>query len=205
MDLAAAEIIRVAKEAYTYEYELKLRKEQDEGELNKDLASLRETLSVIQAEIATYQAQIDTAKDKAINRANAYAQRLLIEAESEAKANAALLEAQSLDIRALNSARYPEILEYRFQQETLKKIGNIAAKLPQIVNIGPAAQNEINFMKVARELLGVKGEALYTPEQLQAIEAKMDDIAARIESRNQEIDALEATEENITVEAEVEL
>jgi hypothetical protein len=33
----------------------------------------------------------------------------------------------------------------------------------------------------------------------------MDDIAARIESRNQEIDALEATEENITVEAEVEL
>jgi hypothetical protein len=60
-------------------------------------------------------------------------------------------------------------------------------------------------MKVARELLGVKGEALYTPEQLQAIEAKMDDIAARIESRNQEIDALEATEENITVEAEVEL
>jgi phosphoenolpyruvate synthase/pyruvate phosphate dikinase len=169
------------------------------------LASLRETLSVIQAEIATYQAQIDTAKDKAINRANAYAQRLLIEAESEAKANAALLEAQSLDIRALNSARYPEILEYRFQQETLKKIGNIAAKLPQIVNIGPAAQNEINFMKVARELLGVKGEALHTPEQLQAIEAKMDDIAARIESRNQEIDALEATEENITVEAEVEL
>ncbi len=39
MDLAAAEIVRVAKEAYTYQYELDLRKEQDEGELNKELAS----------------------------------------------------------------------------------------------------------------------------------------------------------------------
>ncbi len=45
MDLAAAEIIRVAKEAYTYQYELQLRKEQDEGDLNKELASLRQTLS----------------------------------------------------------------------------------------------------------------------------------------------------------------
>ena len=64
MDLAAAEIVRVAKEAYTYQYELDLRKEQDEGELNKELASLRETLSAIRAETAKYQAQIDTARRK---------------------------------------------------------------------------------------------------------------------------------------------
>jgi hypothetical protein len=54
MDLAAAEVVRVAKEAYTYEYELKLRKEQDEGDLNKELASLREELSGIRADIAKF-------------------------------------------------------------------------------------------------------------------------------------------------------
>lgn len=199
MDLAAAEIIRVAKEAYTYEYELKLRKEQDEGELNKELASLREQLSQIKADIATYQAQIDTAKEKAVNRANAYAQQLLIEAESEAKANAALLEAQALDIRALNSARYPEILEYRFQQETLKKIEGIADKLPQIINIGPSADSHIDFMAVARQLLGTEGKPLYTPEELQAIQTKLNDIGQRISERSQEINKL-ATPQEIAAE-----
>ena len=33
MDLAAAEVVKVAKEAYTYQYELDLKKKQDEGEL----------------------------------------------------------------------------------------------------------------------------------------------------------------------------
>lgn len=200
MDLAAAEIIRVAKEAYTYEYELSLRKEQDEGDLNKELASLREKLSEIRAEIATYQAQIDTAREKAINQANAYAQRLLIEAESEAKANAALLEAQALDIRALNSARYPEILEYRFQQETLRKIEGIADRLPQIINVGPAGENEIDFMKVARQLLGTQSQPLYTPEALQTIRAKLQDISQRIQTRAKEIDQMEAVEEKIAIE-----
>lgn len=190
MDLAAAEIVKVAKEAYTYEYELKLRKEQDEGELNKELASLREQLSGIQAEIATYQAQIDTAKEKAINRANAYAQQLLIEAESEAKANAALLEAQALDIRAVNSAQYPEILEYRFRQETFKKLEGVADRLPQVINIGPAADNQIDFMEVAQKMLGVKGKSLYSEEDMRAIRAKMDDITHRIQKRSEEIKVL---------------
>jgi regulator of protease activity HflC (stomatin/prohibitin superfamily) len=190
MDLAAPEIVRVAKEAYTYEYELNLRKEQDEGELNKELASLRETLSEIRAEIATYQAQIDTAKEKAINRANAYARQLLIEAESEAKANAALLEAQSLDIRALNSARYPEILEYRFLQESLNRIEAVAYKLPQVINIGPADENKIDFMAIARQMLGATGQSLYTPEDLQAIQDKMSEIVTRIKERSQEIEDL---------------
>ncbi|MGI8949233.1 MAG: SPFH domain-containing protein [Ornithinimicrobium sp.] len=73
MDLAAPEMVRVAKEAYTYEYELQLRKEQNEGDLNKDLASLNETLSAIQADIARYQAQMDTALERETNRADALA------------------------------------------------------------------------------------------------------------------------------------
>jgi hypothetical protein len=188
--------VRVAKEAYTYEYELSLRKEQDEGELNKDLASLRETLSEIKAEVATYQAQIDTAKEQAVNRANAYARQLLIEAESGAKANAALLEAQALDIRALNSARYPEILEYRFLQESLNKIEAVSDKLPQVINIGPPGDNKIDFMAIARQMLGATGESLYTVEDLQAIREKMGVIAGRVEERSQEIKHL-GTEEKV--------
>jgi regulator of protease activity HflC (stomatin/prohibitin superfamily) len=203
MDLAAAELVRVAKEAYTYQYELKLRKEQDEGELNKALASLRETLSEIRAEIATYQAQINTANEKAVNRANAYARQLLIEAESEAKANAALLDAQALDIKALNSARYPEILEYRFRQETLDKTENVAGKLPQIINIGPPDDGRVNFMAIARQMLGVKDKPLYTPEAMQAIQQKKDEIAARIRKRSKEIEDLVQTDE-VVVAGETE-
>jgi regulator of protease activity HflC (stomatin/prohibitin superfamily) len=194
MDLAAAEVIRVAKEAYTYQYQLDLRKEQDEGDLNKELASLREQLSGIMAEIATYQAQIDTAKEKAINRANAYAQQLLIEAESEARANAAMLEAQALDIRALNSARYPEILEYRFREETLRKLKGSADKLPQIVNIGPAEGNSVNFMAVARQMLGATDKPLYTAADIETLRGKQAEIEARIKTRADEIAAMEARE-----------
>ncbi|GAB4430888.1 MAG: SPFH domain-containing protein [Anaerolineae bacterium] len=192
MDLAAAEVIRAAKGAYTYQYELDLRKEQDEGDLNKELASLREQLSEIRAEIATYQAQIDTAKEKAINRANAYAQQLLIEAESEARANAALLEAQALDIRALNSARYPEILEYRFREETLRKLKGSADKLPQIVNIGPAEGNNVNFMAVARQMLGATDKPLYTAADIETLRGKQAEIEARIKTRAGEIAAMES-------------
>ena len=90
MNLASAEMVLVAKEAYNYQYELDLRKKRDQGDLDKELAGLRETLSGIQAEVATYEAQINTAHEKEINKANAYASQLMIEAESEANANAAL-------------------------------------------------------------------------------------------------------------------
>jgi len=194
MDLAAAEVIRVAKEAYTYQYELKLRKEQDEGDLNKELASLREQLSSIRAEIATHQAQIDTAKEKAINRANAYARQLLIEAKSEADANAALLQAQALDIKAMNSGRYPEILEYRFQKEALDKLEAIADKLPQVINVGPATENTIDFMAIARQMMGLKGEPLYASEDIRAIRERLNEISARVAERSKQIKELDKIE-----------
>ncbi len=190
MDLAAPEMVRVAKEAYTYEYELKLRKEQDEGDFNKELAALRENLSQIRAEIARFQAQMDTAHEKEVNRANAYARQLMVEAESEAKANAALLEAQALDIRAINSAYFPEILEYRFHQDVLDRLENIADRLPQMVNIGAEADEYINFMHVARQLLGIEDKALYSDEDIQAIRKRMNDITARIKERTNQITKL---------------
>lgn len=190
MDLAAPEMIRVAKEAYTYEYELKLRKEQDEGDLNRELATLQETLSAIRAEIATFQARIDTAREKETHRANAYAQQLLSEAESAARANAALLEAQALDIRAVNSAAFPEILQYRFQQDVLDRLEAISEHLPHIVQIGKGGQSQVNIPLVARQLLGMQDEALYTDADIQTIRSRLAAIQARIKARAAEIEPL---------------
>ncbi|NJN65407.1 MAG: SPFH domain-containing protein [Chloroflexaceae bacterium] len=190
MDLASPEMVRVAKEAYTHEYELKLRKEQDEGDLNRELASLRETLSGIRAEIARSQAQMDTAREKETNRASAYAHQLMVETESEARANAALLEAQALDIRALNSAHFPEILQYRYQQHILDSLETCASRLPQVVNIGPAAEQELDFMAMARHLLGIRDETLYTEEDGQAIRARAAEITERIRERMAQISSL---------------
>jgi len=190
MDLAAPEMVRVAKEAYTWQYELKLRKEQDEGDLNKELASLQEKLSAIRAEIATYQARIDTAREKEVHRANAYARQLLSEAESTAKANAALLEAQALDIRAVSSASYPEILQYRFQQDVLDKLEAVAGHLPQIIDIGVEADQRIDFPETARHMLGITDQALYSEADIQAIRGRTREIEARIQARGQQLQEL---------------
>lgn len=204
MDLAAAEVVKVAKEAYTYQYELELRKSQDEGDLNKELASLRQTLSEIRAEIATSQAQIDTAHEKAINQANAYARQLLIEARSEAQANAALLEAQALDIRTVNSAYYPEILEYRYKREVLDKITAVADKLPQIVNLGAADQNNIDFMEVARHMMGIEDKPLYTEADIRAIRARAKEIMARIKERTNQLNKLVDQDDELLSIAEID-
>lgn len=200
MDLAAPEMVRVAKEAYTYQYELKLRKEQDEGELNKELASLRETLSGIQAEVATFQARIDTAREKETHQANAYARQRLIEAESEAKANAALLEAQALDIRALSSAASPQILEYRFQLDVLSKLEALAGKLPQVVDVSGDPASAIDFMALARGMLGLGDQPLFTREDMQTIRLRLEEIQARVESRAQRLHELDGQEPLPTIQ-----
>ena len=190
MDLAAPEMVRVAKEAYTYQYELQLKKEQNEGELNKELAELRETLSAIQAEIATYQAQIDTARERETNRANSRARQRMVEAESSANANAALLEAQALDIRAVNGAAAPEILEYRFQQELLDRLSAVADRLPRVVRVGDGAGGGVDYLEMARGMIGSGDEPLFTPEDMRAIRERMAEIQARISERGAEIDRL---------------
>ncbi|MFO7539986.1 MAG: SPFH domain-containing protein [Chloroflexota bacterium] len=193
MDLAAAEVVRVAKEAYTYEYELKLRKEQDEGDLNKELASLREELSGIRADIAKFQAQINTARERETNRANAYARQLMIEAESGAQANSALLEAQALDIRAVSASFYPEILEYRYEQDILSRINDTADKMPQIVNVGGngSDSDRINFMAIARQMMGLQDTPLYTETDMAHIRANMRAIMARIKERSGQINQIQ--------------
>lgn len=194
IDLAKPEMIRVAKEAYTYEYELALRKEQDEGDLNRELAGLREQLSAIQAEIATYQAQIDIAREKETYRANAYASQLLSEAESTARANAALLEAQALDIRAVGAARYPEILQYRYQQDILDRLEAVADHLPQIVQVGGGEEAAIDYLALAQRMLGITDTQLYSPEDVAAISSRMQEIRQRILARSEQLAQVVAAE-----------
>lgn len=196
MDLASPEMVRVAKEAYTYQYELRLRKEQDEGELNKELAELRKTLSEIGAEIAAYQAQMDTARERETNRAEARARQRMVEAESEANANAALLEAQALDIRAVSSAGAPEILEYRFQQRVLDRLESVAERLPQVVQIGSGGNGdgEVDFLKLARRMIGTGDEPLYSASDMEELRERITEIEGRIEERQREIDQLATAE-----------
>ncbi len=187
-------MVRVAKEAYTYEYELKLRKEQNDGELNKELAALRETLSAISAEIATYQAQMDTARERETNRANSFARQRLVEAEGEASANAALLEAQALDIRAVSGAAAPEILEYRFEQEVLERLEGVADHLPQVVKLGAEDGQPIDFLAIARHMVGSGDQPLYTAADMQMIRERIEEIRSRIRERSEEIERLRTLE-----------
>lgn len=205
MDLAAPEMVRVAKEAYTYEYELNLRKEQNEGDLNKDLASLNETLSSIQAEIARYQAQMDTALERETNRANAMARQRFVESESTARANAAMLEAQALDIRAMSAALAPEILDYRFQQDVLEKLESLASSLPQIVRVG-GDDGGVDYLQIARELVGGADEQLFSADDMEVIRSRKDEIADRVAGRADDIERLlqppEAAEVEMVPESE---
>lgn len=194
MDLAAPEMVRVAKEAYTHEYALQLRKEQDEGDLTKELATSQETLSAIQADIAQYQAQMDTAVERETNRAQALARQRYVQAESEAKANAALLEAQALDIRAVTAAEAPEILEYRYQQQVFDTLEQVADHLPRLVRIGGSTDGDgaagVDFLELARELVGERGTELFSDDDMSAVRARLGEVAERIAGRQTEIDAL---------------
>ncbi|WP_420111397.1 SPFH domain-containing protein [Pseudactinotalea sp.] len=199
MDLAAPEMVRVAKEAYTYEYELQLRKEQNEGDLNKDLASLNETLSAIQADIARYQAQMDTALERETNRANALARQRFVESESTANANAALLEAQALDIQALSAALAPEILNYTYQQDVLTKLESLAESLPQIVRVGGEGEG-VDYLAIARDLIGGSDAQLFSSDDMQAITARRAEIADRVAGREDRIEGLLKPPEETQVE-----
>ncbi|EST36225.1 hypothetical protein N566_16535 [Streptomycetaceae bacterium MP113-05] len=202
MHLAAPEMVRMAKDAYTHEYALQLRKEQDEGDLSKELATRQETLSGIQAEIAQYQAQMDTAVERETNRAEALARQRYVQAESEAKANAALLEAQALDIRAVTAAEAPEILEYRYQQQVLDTLEGVADHLPRLVRIGGpgagtgdgAAGAGVDFLALAREMVGERGGELFSEADMAAVRGRLEEVSARIAEREPEIQALREAE-----------
>jgi regulator of protease activity HflC (stomatin/prohibitin superfamily) len=208
MDLAATEMVRMAKDAYTHEYALRLRKEQDEGDLAKELATRQEELSAIQADIAAYQAQMDTAVERETNRAEALARQRYVQAESEARANAALLEAQALDIRAVTTAEAPEILEYRYQQQVLDTLEQVADHLPRLVRVGVGGGDGdgagVDFLALARELVGERGAELFSEGDMAAVRARLAEVSARIAEREAEIEALRQVERPVVPAASPE-
>jgi hypothetical protein len=103
------------------------------------------------------------------------ARQRFVESESTARANAALLEAQALDIRALSAALAPEILDYTFQQDMLTKLESLSHSLPQIVRVG-AGDDPVDFLKVAQELIGRQDAQLFSEEDMEAIRGRRDDI-----------------------------
>lgn len=200
-DLAAPEMVRMAKDAYTYEYELSLRKEQDEGDLNKELASMNESLSAIKAEIASYQAQMDTALERETNRAKAQARQRFVEAESTANANSALLEAQALDIRAVSAADNPEILEYHYEKNALDKLESLAEHLPMLVSLGDS--DDIDYLAAARKMLGATdGSAGLSEADVAEIQGRTAAIQERIQEREGEIEQLLANSGHTETPAE---
>lgn len=190
INLAKPEMLRVAQEAYSHRRAFLLQKERDEGELAGELAVKTEQLSVIRAESATFQAQIDTALERETHRANAVAQQLLRETESAARARAALAEAQSIDIRAASAAASPEALRYRYRREVLRRLEQIAERLPQMVIVGDDADTQINILATARRMLGVAEERVFDEAALTAMRSKRAALAARIQERNKKLRAL---------------
>ena len=107
------------------------------------------------------------------------------------KANAGVLAPQALDIRAVSGALFPEILQYRYQQDVLEKVAAVAEHLPQVVQMGSDAE-QINFPAIARHMLGTTDEELYTDADMQAIRDRLSDIRTRIQQRTAQINQIMA-------------
>jgi len=104
------------------------------------------------------------------------------------------LEAQALDIRALSSAASPQILEYRFQQDVLSKLEAVAGRLPQVVDLSGEPEEALDFMALARRMLGLGDQPLFSREDMQAIRLRVAEIQARVEERAGRLRELEAPE-----------
>src|SRR5699024_5556472 len=156
--------------------------------------------------IANHQAQMDTALERETNRAKAQARQRFVEAESTANANAALLEAQALDIQAVSAAQAPEILEYRYEQDILNKLENLAGHLPLLVSFGDGSdgqQQQIDYLATARQLLGVSdGGSGISQAELTQIHERAEEIQERITAREDEISELLAARDDESEPAE---
>ena len=133
---------------------------------------------------------MDTALERETNRARALARQRFVEAESEANANSALLQAQALDIRAVSAAEAPEILNYRFRENLLDKLEAVADSLPQVLRIGSGDAASVDYLRIAQEIIGQADTALFSDEDMAAIRGRLGEIQDRIARRQQEIEEI---------------
>ncbi len=100
-------------------------------------------------------------------------------------------------MRVVSSAFFPEVLEFRFQEDILDKLEAVADRLPQIVNVGTMDGTLIDYMTIARQMLGVPEGMLYTDDDMQAIRERVDSIVARIKERSLEISGMAEEEKDV--------
>ena len=193
MDLAAPEMIRVAKEAYTYQYELQLRKEQNEGDLNKELAVCARRCPASAPTSPTYQARMDTARERETNRANADARQRLVEAESPARRRTPPCW------RRRRSTSAPSAPPRRRRSWTTASSRTCSTSL----EASPATcrswcrsgehrpEHRLRSPSPGRCSAATRSATLYTAADMEAIRERLDAIEARIAERMTRIEALD--------------
>jgi hypothetical protein len=95
-------------------------------------------------------------------------------------------------------------LEYRYKREVLDKITAVADKLPQIVNIGEAKNNNIDFMAVARQMMGIEDKPLYTEDEIRSIRGRAKEIMGRIKERTIKLNELVEQDEEMLSMADID-
>src|SRR4028118_1037468 len=103
-------------------------------------------------------------------------------------------------MRAVSGVAAPEILEYRFQQDVLDKLESVAERLPQVVQLGENGAQPIDFLAIARQMIGTGGEPLFTSGDMQKIRERVEEIQERIRVREQEIEDVVSAEQGVTEE-----
>lgn len=100
----------------------------------------------------------------------------------------------------MTASEAPEILEYRYQQQILDTLEEVADHLPRLVRIGgPGAGTGdgaagVDFLALAREMVGEHGTELFSEADMAAVRARLEEVSARIAEREPEIQALREAE-----------
>jgi hypothetical protein len=74
----------------------------------------------------------------------------------------------------------------------LDRLESVADHLPQIVQIGAKADEQIDFLVTAQQMLGMRDQTLYTDTDMQVIRERMQQINARVQQRAAQLQQLEA-------------
>jgi hypothetical protein len=69
-----------------------------------------------------------------------------------------------------------------------------------VVQLGENGGQTIDFLSIARQMIGTGGEPLFTPEDMQKIRERMEEIQERIREREQEIEDVVSAEQSVTDE-----
>ncbi len=76
--------------------------------------------------------------------------------------------------------------------------------MPQVVQIGGNGENPVDFLAIARRMIGTGDEPLYTPEDMQKIRERMEEIRSRISDREKELEEMKTAAEEAETEEDIQ-